>query len=146
MSMRLRGSSFVAAALIAIPSLAFAQAKGLDESDIMRLKSVGGVAMAPDGARVLADGLAFGADTNASTNFEETIYKLDLPNTDNETVDQSLLLLRETASNLTLDPGAIDRERGVVVSEERARDNPAYRVYKDRLTFLLKTRGGFRTH
>lgn len=83
-------------------------------------------------------GLAFGADTNASTDFDETVYKLDLPNTDNETVDQSLLLLRETASNLTLDAGAIDRERGVVISEERARDNPAYRVYKDRLTFLLR--------
>ncbi len=83
-------------------------------------------------------GLAFGADTNASTDFDETVYKLDLPNTAPETVDQSLMLLRETATNLTLDAGAIDRERGVVVSEERARDNPAYRVYKERLTFLLK--------
>ena len=35
-------------------------------------------------------GLAFGADTNASTNFDETTYKLDLPQTDDETVDLSL--------------------------------------------------------
>ncbi|WP_332769797.1 M16 family metallopeptidase [Phenylobacterium sp.] len=83
-------------------------------------------------------GLAFGADTNASTDFDETTYKLDLPRTDDETVDTSLMLLREAASNLTLDPAAIDRERGVVLSEERARDTPSYRVYKSRLEFLLK--------
>ncbi|MET0273652.1 MAG: insulinase family protein [Phenylobacterium sp.] len=82
-------------------------------------------------------GLAFGADTNASTNFDETIYKLDLPRTDAETVDTSLLLLREAAGNLTIDAGAVDRERGVVLSEERARDTPPYRIYKDRLAFML---------
>lgn len=84
-------------------------------------------------------GLAFGADTNASTNFDETIYKLDLPRTDEETVDTSLMLMRETAGNLTIDQGAVDRERGVVLSEERARDTPPYRVYKERLGFLLKS-------
>lgn len=83
-------------------------------------------------------GLAFGADTNASTDFEQTLYKLDLPRTDAETVDTSLMLLREAAGNLTIDPAAVDRERGVVLSEERARDNPPYRVYKARLGFLLK--------
>jgi zinc protease len=83
-------------------------------------------------------GLAFGADTNASTDFDETVYKLDLPRTDAETVDASLMLMREAAGNLTLDPGAIERERGVVMSEERSRDTPPYRVYKARQAFLLK--------
>lgn len=83
-------------------------------------------------------GLAFGADTNASTNFQETIYKLDLPRTDDETVDTSLMLLRETAGELLIEPDAVDRERGVVLSEERARDRPSYRVYKQRLAFLLR--------
>lgn len=83
-------------------------------------------------------GLAFGADTNASTGFSETLYKLDLPRTDAETVDTSLKLLREAAFNLTLDQGAMDRERGVVLSEERARDTPSYRVAIERLNFLLK--------
>ncbi len=83
-------------------------------------------------------GLAFGADTNASTNFDETIYKLDLPRTNDETVDAALMLMRETAGNLTLDQGAVDRERGVVLSEERARDTPSYRIYKQRLEFFLK--------
>ncbi|MFN3523084.1 MAG: M16 family metallopeptidase [Phenylobacterium sp.] len=83
-------------------------------------------------------GLAFGADTNASTSFDETVYKLDLPRTDDETVDTSLMLLRETAGNLLIEQGAVDRERGVVLSEERARDTPAYRVYKQRQAFLLR--------
>ena len=83
-------------------------------------------------------GLAFGADTNASTDLDETIYKLDLPRTDAETVDTSLMLLREAAGNLTIDQAAVDRERGVVLSEERARDNPATRVYRARQAFLLK--------
>ncbi|CAN5720851.1 insulinase family protein [soil metagenome] len=83
-------------------------------------------------------GLAFGADTTASTDLDETIYKLDLPRTDAETLDTSLMLLREAAGNLTIDQAAVDRERGVVLSEERARDNPASRVYRARQAFLLK--------
>ncbi|HMP63058.1 MAG TPA: hypothetical protein PKA17_08260, partial [Phenylobacterium sp.] len=73
----------------------------------------------------------------ASTGFDETIFKLDLPRTDEETVATSLMLLRETAMNLTIADDAVDRERGVILSEERARDNPAYRIYRQRLAFLL---------
>ncbi len=69
--------------------------------------------------------------------FDETVYKLDLPRTDDETVDTALMLLRETAGNLTLDPAAVDRERGVVLSEERASDNPSTRVFKANLEFQL---------
>ena len=82
-------------------------------------------------------GLAFGADTNASTNFDETVYKLDLPKTDADTVDTSLKLLREAASELTIAPESVERERGVVLSEERASDSPAYQVFKQRLGFEL---------
>lgn len=83
-------------------------------------------------------GLAFGPDTNASTSFEQTVYKLDLPHTDAETVDTSLMLLRETAGNLTIAQSAVDRERGVILSEERTRDTPLYRITKQRLAFVLK--------
>jgi zinc protease len=82
-------------------------------------------------------GLAFGADTNASTGFSQTIYKLDLPHTDEDSLDTALMLMRETASNLTIAPAAVDKQRGIVLSEERTRDTPAYRVYKDRLGFML---------
>jgi zinc protease len=82
-------------------------------------------------------GLAFGPDTNASTGFDETVYKLDLPRTDRETLDTALMLLRETASNLTIAQADVDRERGVILSEERTRDTPGYRIVRQRLGFLL---------
>jgi zinc protease len=84
------------------------------------------------------DGLAFGADTNASTSWEETLYKLDLPKADDGAVDDSLMLLREVASELTLSQAAIDKERGVVLSEERLRDTPSYRVAKASLELELQ--------
>jgi zinc protease len=83
-------------------------------------------------------GLAFGADTNASTSWENTTFKLDLPKADNDTVDTSLMLLREVASELTLNQDAINRERGVVLSEERLRDTPGYEVLKQSFGFSLK--------
>ena len=67
-------------------------------------------------------GLAFGADTNASTGFDQTVYKLDLPNASDDLIDTGLMLMRETASELTIDPAAVDRERGIILSERRARD------------------------
>jgi zinc protease len=82
-------------------------------------------------------GLAFGADTNAGTSFDNTTYKFDLPKSDDQTVDTSLMLLREIASNLTLDQGAMDQERGVILSEERLRDTPSYRVTTQRYAFMM---------
>lgn len=72
-------------------------------------------------------GLAFGADTNAETDLEHTTYKLDLPNTSPETVESSLTFMREIASELTLDKGAVDRERGILLSEFRVRNVPQRR-------------------
>ncbi|HEY5107807.1 MAG TPA: insulinase family protein [Caulobacteraceae bacterium] len=104
--------------------------------------------MAFDGSKSVANGdmvkilqrhgLSFGADTNAQTSFDNTVYKLDLPKNDDDTVDTSLMLLREAAGNLTLSQDAIDKERGVVLSEERTRDNPAYRIFKSRFGFFLE--------
>lgn len=73
-------------------------------------------------------GLAFGPDTNANTSYDETVYSLDLPEVDADTLSTGLMLMRETASELTLDAGAFDRERGVILSEERLRDTPQYRA------------------
>ncbi len=82
-------------------------------------------------------GLAFGPDTNASTDQHFTTYQLDLPKGSDELVAESLLLLRETASELTFDTGAIDRERGVVLSEWRRGDNFQRRRTEQQLEFLL---------
>jgi zinc protease len=78
-------------------------------------------------------GLAFGADTNAETGLEQTTYKLDLPNTNPETVDSALNFMREIASELTLNKDAVDRERGILLSEFRVRDVPQSRRALDAL-------------
>ena len=83
-------------------------------------------------------GLAFGADTNAYTTFDRTVYSLQLPNVREETVDAALGAMRETASRLTLDPAAIDSERGVIQAELRARKSPASRAAEASLDFLLE--------
>jgi len=82
-------------------------------------------------------GLAFGADTNASTGFDETIYQLELPEVNDDILNETLMIMRETASNLTLDPEAIDRERGVILAEKRARISPAYNASIASLKFYL---------
>lgn len=81
-------------------------------------------------------GLSFGGDTNAATGFDQTYYRLDLPNTTDEVVETSLFVLRETASELLFDPEAVDAERGVIVGEERTRDTPQLRSTRALLSFL----------
>ncbi|WP_291841727.1 M16 family metallopeptidase [Maricaulis sp.] len=72
-------------------------------------------------------GLQFGPDTNAFTGYETVGYQLDLPDAGDEAVETALFLMRQTASELLMDPEAIDRERGVVLSEERVRNTPIRR-------------------
>lgn len=81
-------------------------------------------------------GLAFGADTNASTGFEWTEYKLDLPRNDPALLDTALMLMRETASELTISEAAVTRERGVILSEKRDRNTFALRNFEDQMQFL----------
>ncbi len=82
-------------------------------------------------------GLAFGPDTNAVTKFDETIYMLDIPRTDDEMINAALMLMRETASELTISPAALDRERGVVLSEMQTRNSPQLRQAKQQLSEVM---------
>jgi zinc protease len=82
------------------------------------------------------DGLAFGPDTNAQTGWTQTIFELDLPRSDPALIDTGLMLMRETGSELLIDPKALATERGVVLSEERLRDTPEYRAQKAQIDLL----------
>ena len=82
-------------------------------------------------------GLAFGADTNARTGFDQTVYQLDLPRDDEALVDESIGILAEIAGRLTLAPDQIEPERGVILSEKRLRDTPDGRSSEALLDFLL---------
>ena len=80
-------------------------------------------------------GLAFGADANAYTSYEHTVYQLDLPNMNPEVVDTAFLLMRETASHVTFDATAIERERGIVLAEKRRTNIHMQRSADARLAF-----------
>ena len=80
-------------------------------------------------------GLAFGPDTNAATGFDSTTYKLDLPATDKARIDTALFLMREVASEIKFDPASVQRERGVIEGERRARDSFQLRYVTDLLNF-----------
>lgn len=82
------------------------------------------------------NGLSFGADTNAQTSFEQTLYLLDLPRNDPKLLDTALMLMRETASELTITPEAVARERGVVLSELRDGQGWQRANLEDQLAFF----------
>lgn len=82
------------------------------------------------------EGLAFGADTNASTGFESITYMLNLPRNDEALLGTALKLMRETASELTIAEDAVARERGVILAERRDRAGFQQRNLEDNITFL----------
>lgn len=66
-------------------------------------------------------GVRFGGDLNASTSFDETIYKLPIPSDDRKLLKNGLQIVRDWAQDALLDAGEINAERGVVLSERRDR-------------------------
>lgn len=80
-----------------------------------------------------AHGMSFGADTNAHTSFSETVYKLDLPEADAETLREGLAVLRDFAGGLLLEADEVEAEKGVIDGEERERDSPGMRMFEREL-------------
>jgi zinc protease len=83
-------------------------------------------------------GMRFGADVNASTSFDETIYMLQVPTDKPELLDKSMLILEDWAHNVTFDPAEIDKERGVVLEEWRLGRGAQARMQDKQFPILLK--------
>ncbi|HEY0356650.1 MAG TPA: insulinase family protein, partial [Flavisolibacter sp.] len=64
-------------------------------------------------------GVKFGADLNAYTSFDETVYILPIPTGDPDVVEKGFTVLEDWAFNNLLDKTEIDKERGVVLEESR---------------------------
>ena len=64
-------------------------------------------------------GMRFGPDINASTDFDQTIYQLEVPTDDPGALDRALDILHEWATDIALDPAEVEKERGVVLEERR---------------------------
>ncbi len=102
--------------------MAFNGSKGIPEGEMIKLLE--------------REGLAFGADTNASTGYEAITYMLNLPRNDEALLGTALMLMRETASELTISGDAVAREKGVILAERRDRAGFGLRNYEDNVAFL----------
>jgi zinc protease len=64
-------------------------------------------------------GVKFGADINAYTSFDETVYMLQLPTDDTALLSKGYQVLEDWSHNALLDDKEIDKERGVIIEEWR---------------------------
>jgi len=78
-------------------------------------------------------GVEFGADLNAYTSFDETVYILPVPTDKPGLVDKGLQILEDWAHNALLDPAEIEKERGVVIEEWRLSRGGDERMMKQTL-------------
>lgn len=64
-------------------------------------------------------GVKFGADLNAYTGFDETVYILPIATDNADIVEKGFTVLEDWAFNNLLDKSEIEKERGVVLEESR---------------------------
>lgn len=64
-------------------------------------------------------GVKFGADLNAYTGFDQTVFILPIPSDDPEKLEKGFQIIEDWAHNATLETDAINDERGVVMEEFR---------------------------
>ncbi|RYY35373.1 MAG: insulinase family protein [Sphingobacteriaceae bacterium] len=72
-----------------------------------------------------SSGVKFGADLNASTSFDETVYQLPLPTDSAALFEKGFDILANWAGHVSFDQAELDKERGVVLEELRLRGKNA---------------------
>lgn len=82
-------------------------------------------------------GVRFGADINAYTSFDETVYQLPLPSDNPAIVKSGIEIMHDWAHGATLDPVEIDKERGVVLEEKRLGKGAGDRMQKKYFPLIL---------
>lgn len=83
-------------------------------------------------------GVRFGADLNAYTGFDQTVYQLPIPTDSAEVFKTGFRILSNWAGRMTMDGTEIDNERGVIIEEDRQRGkNSQERMRKQLLPVML---------
>lgn len=82
-------------------------------------------------------GVRFGADLNAYTKMDQTVYQLPIPTDDPKMVKNAVLIMRDWAQEATLDSVEMEKERGVILEEERLGKGAQDRLRKQTLPILL---------
>jgi zinc protease len=82
-------------------------------------------------------GARFGADANAYTSFDETVYMLEVPTDRSGLVEKGLVVLADFAGGWTLSTSEIEKERGVVLEEWRLGQGANSRLQRLQLPILM---------
>ncbi|MCC6526300.1 MAG: insulinase family protein [Polyangiaceae bacterium] len=82
-------------------------------------------------------GMRFGADLNAYTSFDQTVYQLTVPTDDPSAVETGLDILRDWAGDLSFDADEVEKERGVVLEEWRLGRGAGMRLFDKKAPVLL---------
>lgn len=82
-------------------------------------------------------GMRFGSDLNAFTSFDQTIFMLQIPTDTPAIMDNAFLILEDWAHNVTFDPKAIDKERGIILEEWRLGQGAEARIRDKQIPILL---------
>ncbi len=84
-------------------------------------------------------GMRFGADLNAYTSFDETVYMLQIPTDTARLVNTALDILQDWASGATsFDAAEMKKERGVVIEEWRTGRDAGARVQNRQFPVMLQ--------
>ena len=83
-------------------------------------------------------GMRAGPGVNATTSYDETVYRLQIPTDQPGVLERALTILEDFAHHVTFDPAEIDRERPVVLEEWRSRRNAAARIRESQFPIVLK--------
>lgn len=82
-------------------------------------------------------GVRFGADLNAYTSFDKTVYKLDIPVNDTASLNRGMQILRDWAGSVEMVNEDIESERGVILEEKRQRKGVGERISEKTMPILL---------
>ncbi|MCR4632079.1 MAG: insulinase family protein, partial [Treponema sp.] len=73
-------------------------------------------------------GMKFGADLNAYTSFEQTVYMFEIPADDKAVLEKAMLILHDWACAVSFEQEELDKERGVVKEEWRLSQGANQRI------------------
>ena len=83
-------------------------------------------------------GMRFGADLNAGTSFDETVYQLQVPTDSAHLVTRAFDILEDWAHGVTFDSTEVEKERGVVLEEWRLGRGAGQRMFDKQLPVLFR--------
>jgi len=83
-------------------------------------------------------GVKFGAELNAGTSFDETIYMLKVPTDKEEWINRGFQVLEDWAHQVSMEDAEIDKERGVIIEEWRLGLGAEDRMMQKYIPVILK--------